>query len=130
MAEEDVRNVQAAYQAFGSGDLQGAAENFSDDVEWWSSEEVPEGGTISGKDAVIQSWSNIPNYYTEFSVEPKEFLDAGQAVVVVGTQRGTAKDGGKSFEARFVHVLWSDGGKVSRAEFHSDSAKEVQALNG
>jgi ketosteroid isomerase-like protein len=130
MSQQDVDNTKAAYEAFGRGDLQGAAEFLTDDVEWWSSPEVPEGGTVKGKDAVIQSWSNIPNYFSEFAAEPREFVDAGDKVFVLGTQRATAKDTGNSFETPYVHVFFSVDGKVTRAEFHSDSAKEVKALGG
>jgi len=128
MAQQDVDNVKAAYEAFGRGDLEGAATNMSEDLEWWSSEEIPEGGTIRGRDAVIQSWSRIPDHYSEFAVEPAEFVDAGDKVLVLGTQRGTGKDSGKSFEGRYAHVFWVRGGQVVRSEFHGDSAKEVQAV--
>ena len=128
MSQQDVETIKTAYEAFGRGDLQGAAENFTDDVEWWSSPEVPEGGTIRGKDAVVESWSNIPNYYSEFAAEPRELVDAGEKVFVLGTQRGTGKDTGNSFETPYVHVFWIEGGKVTRSEFHSDSAQEVKAL--
>ena len=130
MAQQDVDTVKEAYEAFMRGDLEGAAANMSDDLEWWSSEEVPEGGTIRGKDAVVQSWSRIPEHFSDFQVEPREFADAGDKVVVVGTQRGTGKDSGNSFEARYAHVFWIQDGKVVRSEFHSDSAKEARAVGG
>jgi ketosteroid isomerase-like protein len=130
MSQQDVETIKTAYEAFGRGDLEGAAQGFTDDVEWWSSPEVPEGGTITGKDAVIESWSNIPNYFSEFAAEPREIVDAGEKVFVLGTQRATAKDTGKTFETPYVHVFWTAGGKVTRAEFHSDSALEVKALAG
>ena len=130
MSQQDVENIKTAYEAFGQCDLQGAARDFTDDVEWWSSPEVPEGGTVNGKDAVVESWSNIPNYFSEFAAEPREFVDAGDKVFVLGTQRATTKDTGNTFEVPYVHVFWTADGKVTRAEFHSDSATEVKALGG
>jgi uncharacterized protein len=126
MAQEDVDSVKAAYDAFTSGDIEGAAQNFSDDVEWWSSEEVEPGGLLKGKQAVLEAWSKIPENWEEFTVQPSDFIDAGDKVIVLGTQRATAKNG-KSFESRYAHVLWSSGGQVSRAEFHGDSAKGLKA---
>jgi ketosteroid isomerase-like protein len=127
MAQEDVEKVRVAYEAFGNGDLEGAARDFADDVEWWSSEETPEGGTIRGRDQVVASWSRLPDHWDDFAVEPREFADAGDKVLVVGTLRGTAKNGGRSFEARYAHVFWMADGRVTRAEFHDDSAKEAAA---
>jgi ketosteroid isomerase-like protein len=129
MAQEDVESVKAAYEAFGRGDLEGAAANFTEDVEWWSSDEIPNGGRIVGKAQVVESWSKIPENWSEFSVQPDEFIDGGDKVIVLGTQRGRSTNGG-SFESPFAHVLWSSGGKVSRAQFHTDSAQGVKALGG
>ena len=129
MAEQDVETVKAAYQAFTSGDLEGAASDMADDVEWWSSEEVPPGGTYRGRDEVVQSWATIPDHYDDFTVEPKEYADAGDKVLVVGTLRGKGKNG-NAFESRYAHVFWMGDGKVVRSEFHSDSAAEAKALAG
>jgi ketosteroid isomerase-like protein len=130
MSQQDVDNAKAAYQAFGNGDLQGAAENLSDDVEWWTSPELPEGGTIKGKDAVVEAWSQIPNYFSEFAPTPSEFIDGGDRVIVLGTLRATAKDSGSSFESPYAHVFYTADGKTTRAEFHSDSAAQLKALGG
>jgi uncharacterized protein len=130
MSQENVENFQAGYQAFGSGDLEGATTNFSDDVEWWTSDELPNGGTTKGKQALIESWQRIPDYWSEFAVVPDEFIDAGDKVIVLGTQTGTAKDGGQSFESPYVHVVWFADGKLTRSQFQIDSAKALKALSG
>ena len=74
------------------------------------------------------NFAQIPNYWTSFSVEPEEFIDAGEYVVVRGTQRAGNDKG--SFEAPFVHVIKYDGdGKTVRGEFFTDSAKAVKLLD-
>jgi ketosteroid isomerase-like protein len=130
MSQQDLQNFQAGYQAFGSGDLEGATRDFADDVQWSTSDEVPNGGTTTGKQALIESWQRIPDYWSEFGVVPDEFIDAGDKVIVLGTQTGTAKDGGKSFESPYVHVVWFADGKLTRSQFHIDTAKALKALNG
>ena len=57
MAQQDVENTRAAYEAFGRGDVMAAIEAFADDVEWWTSESLPNGGLIRGKDNVLDAWS-------------------------------------------------------------------------
>ena len=99
-------------------------------MEWSTSDEVPNGGTTTGKQALIESWQRIPEYWSDFAVEPSEFIDAGDKVIVLGTQTGTAKDSGQSFESPYVHVTWFADGKLTRSQFHTDSAKAVKALNG
>jgi ketosteroid isomerase-like protein len=130
MAQQDVERTQAAYEAFGRGDVEAAARDFADDVEWWTAESLPDGGTIRGKDSVIEAWSHIPNYLTQFEVHPDEILDCGDKVMVRGHQHITTKDTGESYEGPFVQVLEFRDGKVQRAEFFEDSGKVLEALAG
>jgi ketosteroid isomerase-like protein len=130
MAQQDVESTKAAYEAFGRGDVMAAAKDFADDVEWWTADSLPDGGTIRGKDNVVEAWSHIPNYLTEFAVHPDEVMECGDKVVVRGHQHITTKDTGESYEGPFVQILEFRDGKVSRAEFYEDSGKVLEALAG
>ncbi len=122
MSNVDV--AKEAYEAFGRGDL--GALKFSQDVVWVTSDELPLGGETRGRDAVVENFSQIPNYWSEFSVTPERFIDGGDVVVVTGTQKATGKGG--SFEAPFAHVLEYRDGEAVRGEFFGDSAKALKAL--
>jgi ketosteroid isomerase-like protein len=119
--------ARVAYDAFGRGDLESLKESFAEDGVWVTSDELPLGGVVEGRDAILGNFAQIPNYWTSFSVEPEEFIDAGEYVVVRGTQRA-ANDRG-SFEAPFVHLMKFDDGKLVRGEFHGDSAKAAKLLS-
>ena len=118
--------AKAAYDAFGRGDM--ASLKFTEDVTWSTSDELPLGGETSGRDAVLSNFSQIPEYWSEFSVTPERFIEAGDTVVVTGTQKGLSKKGGR-FEAPFAHVLTYRDGEAMRGEFYGDSAKALKALN-
>ncbi|HEY7455883.1 MAG TPA: nuclear transport factor 2 family protein [Solirubrobacterales bacterium] len=123
----NVDTARAAYDAFGRGDLEALRGDFADDAVWVTSDELPLGGETKGRDAIMGNFAQIPNYWSSFSVEPSEFIDAGEYVVVLGTQRAGNDNG--SFEAPFVHVMKYDGdGKLVRGEFHADSAKAAKLL--
>jgi ketosteroid isomerase-like protein len=122
----NVDEARAAYEAFSTGDMERLSEGFAEDAEWLTSDELPLGGLTSGREAILANFAQIPNYWSEFKVEPTRFLDCGDAVVVTGTQSATGKGG--SFEAPFVHVMEFRDGKVVRGEFHGDSAKALKAL--
>jgi ketosteroid isomerase-like protein len=126
MSAENVEFAKAAYQAFGSGDMETLAGMFTDDAEWLTSDELPLGGLVSGRDAIMGNFAQIPNYWSDFSVEPEQFMDCGDVVVVRGTQRASGEGG--SFEAPFAHLIWLRDGKLARGEFYSDSAKALKAL--
>jgi ketosteroid isomerase-like protein len=123
----NVDTARAAYEAFSRGDLAALQDDFADDAVWYTSDELPLGGETRGREAIMGNFAQIPNYWSSFSVEPKEFIDAGEYVVVMGTQRAGNDKG--SFESPFVHVMKYDGdGKLVRGEFHADSAKAVKLL--
>jgi len=119
-------NARAAYEAFGRGDLDALGEDFAENAVWVTSDELPLGGEVRGRDQILGNFAQIPNYWSSFSVEPEEFLDCGDYVVVRGTQRA-ANDKG-SFEAPFVHLLKYENGKTVRGEFYADSAKAAKLL--
>jgi uncharacterized protein len=123
----NVDTARAAYEAFGRGDLAALQEDFAEDAVWYTSDELPLGGETQGREAIMGNFAQIPNYWSSFSVEPSEFIDGGDTVVVLGTQRA-ANDNG-SFESPFAHVLKYDSdGKVVRGEFYADSAKAAKVL--
>lgn len=119
--------ARSAYEAFASGDLATLQEGFAEDAVWVTSDELPLGGEVQGRDTIMGNFAQIPNYWTSFSVEPEEFIEAGEYVVVRGTQRA-ANDKG-SFEAPFAHLLKYRDGKVVRGEFFGDSAKAAKLLD-
>jgi len=123
----NVDTARSAYDAFGRGDLEALREDFAEDAVWVTSDELPLGGETRGRDAILANFAQIPNYWSSFSVEPSEFLDCGDHVVVLGTQRASNDNG--SFEAPFAHILKYDSqGKTVRGEFFTDSAKAAKLL--
>jgi ketosteroid isomerase-like protein len=123
----NVDSARSAYEAFGRGDLEALREMFAEDAVWVTSDELPLGGETRGRDEILANFAQIPNYWSSFSVEPEEFIDCGNRVVVRGTQRAGNDEG--SFEAPFLHLLeYDDDGKTRRGEFFTDSAKAAKLL--
>ena len=118
--------ARSAYEAFGRGDLEALKGMLSEDGTWYTSEELPLGGETQGRDAIIGDFAQIPNYWSSFHVEPEEFLDAGEWVVVRGTQKAGNDSG--SFEAPFAHLMKFADGMIVRGEFYADSAKAAKVL--
>jgi uncharacterized protein len=122
----NVDTARSAYDAFGRGDLAALKENMAEDAVWVTSDELPLGGETRGRDAIIENFAQIPNYWSSFSVEPEEFIDGGDWVTVRGTQRAGSDKG--SFEAPFAHLLKYEDGRLVRGEFYADSAKAAKLL--
>jgi ketosteroid isomerase-like protein len=118
--------AKADYEAFGSGDMETLKASFANDAVWVSSDELPAGGEITGPEAIIAGFMEIPGNWSSFSVDPEEFIEAGDWVIVRGTQTAGTDKG--SMTARYVHLLQFRDGKVVRGEFFSDTAKAAKLL--
>jgi ketosteroid isomerase-like protein len=124
----NVDTARSAYEAFGRGDLEALKEWLAEDSVWITSDELPLGGRVEGRDAILANFAQIPTYWSSFSVDPEEFIDAGEYVVVRGVQRAGNDKG--SFEAPFVHVIkYGAGDKAVLGEFLGDSAKAAKLLD-
>ena len=122
----NVDTARSAYEAFSRGDIETLGAMLSEDGTWLTSDELPLGGETHGRDAILENFAQIPNYWSSFSVEPEEFIDAGEWVVVKGIQRA-GNDAG-SFEAPFAHLMKFENDKIVRGEFYADSAKAAKVL--
>jgi uncharacterized protein len=127
MAKEDtemsnVDTARSAHEAFSRGDLAALKESYTEDAVSYSSDELRPGGEVHGRDAIIEMMGQLPDHWTTVSVEPSQYIDGGEYVVILGTVR-FANDNG-SEESPFVNVLrFNRDGKVVRGEIHTDSAK-------
>jgi uncharacterized protein len=126
MSVENVETVHTAYEAFRSGDLERLGQYFAEDAEWETPDSLPLGGIVRGRGAILGNFAQIPQYWSKFSVDPDEYIDAGDHVVVRGVQRATGAGG--SFESRYLHLFKLSDGRIVRGEYISDTLKAKEAL--
>jgi hypothetical protein len=126
MSTDNVQLTRDAYALFMNGDLDGLREYFAEEVEWETPDTLPMGGITHGRDAVLGNFAQLSQIWSEFSVAPDEYIDAGEHVIVRGVQR-VAGPGGAA-ESRYLHLVTLHDGKVVRGEIIPDTAKTLQAL--
>jgi len=82
---------------------------------------------IRGPEGLSAQWESIVDVLGEFRQEPKEFIDAGDYVVVPVMQVGRGRASGASIEQHEVHALrLRDGMWVELCEYHDkDEALEA-----
>ena len=127
----NVDTLKQGYEAFGRGDLDGASENFSEDIRWDNPEasQVPNSGVTTGKEDVKSLFASLGEYWSSFALTPDEFIDGGDTVVVLSHVEATAKETGDSVKLPFVHI-WRFGsdGKATEVQALTDTAKAAEAL--
>jgi len=130
MSQENVDALRNGYDAFSSGNIDEAFENFADDIVWkGGSDLVPGGGTYNGIDDLKNKW--LPEFgstFQNFSQSVDEILDCGDYAIALGSSRATVA--GQEIEADFCHVWKYSGDKIVEARFFGDSAPVYKALQG
>ncbi|HEV8552461.1 MAG TPA: nuclear transport factor 2 family protein [Casimicrobiaceae bacterium] len=108
--------VQQAYEAFGRRDVPAILELVADEVDWEfvGSAGLPYAGRRRNRNEVRDFFAAIPRTDDIHAFEPREFIEAGEHVTVLGWERATALDTGKQFEGEWVHVFTVKSGKVTR----------------
>jgi len=128
MAQDNVGVIEAAWEAFGKGDLDKAVDVAAPEGEIVAPDSLPWGGTYVGPDGFRDLLGQIFQRFEGFSAKPEKVLGADDDhVVVVASIIGRAK-GGKDLRGRVVWVYQLRDGKVVRAEAFPDSAAILDAL--
>ena len=122
--------LKQGYEAFSRGDLDGATENFADDIRWENPEapQVPNSGVTEGKDAVKQLFASLGEHWESFRITPDEFIESGDTVVVLSHAEAKGKQTGNEVKLPFVHVWRFSGGQVREVQALTDTALAADAL--
>jgi ketosteroid isomerase-like protein len=129
-AMSNTDSLKQGYEAFGSGDLEGATANFADDIRWENPEasQIPNNGVTEGKDNVKQLFAELGNYWASFTITPDEFIESGETVVVLSHSEAEAKDTGTEVKLPWVHVWRFRDGKITEVQALTDTALAAEAL--
>ena len=123
----NVEQISEMYGAFARGDLDAILGAMDPNIEWREAEGnpyEPTGNAWIGPDAIVQNlFVKLATEWDGFSVNPKEFHDAGDTVVVEARYTGTHKQTGKNLDAQVCHVFRLRDGKVTSFQQFVDTAQ-------
>jgi uncharacterized protein len=108
MSEQQVTLLKSLYDAFGRGDIPTVLGAMDASIEWVNPQApgYPFGGLHRGPQGVATGvFGQIPAHFAEYLVTPKDFVDAGDRILVLGDYRGKGKAHGTAFQADFIHVF-------------------------
>ena len=104
MADDIVKEV---YRRFAEGDIDGFLKLCADDVEWVVNgpANLEKCRSYRGIDGVRAFLAILDRTWAFSSFTPREFIDGGDKVVVLGEETGTDLATGGHFENRWAHVF-------------------------
>jgi ketosteroid isomerase-like protein len=105
MSRENVEVVERVMSRFEAGDRQAWREHFDPDVVWdTSASELPGASIYHGHEGVVRFFRDWLETWTDYEVAAREYIDAGDAVVIVFCQSGTGRGSGVRVERDFFGV--------------------------
>ncbi|BBU33291.1 hypothetical protein BTHE68_70250 (plasmid) [Burkholderia sp. THE68] len=117
--------VKKAYSAFACGDVAGVLALIPDVVDWRvvGPSSLPYATTCRTREEVQRFFKDLLDAEEITRFEPREFIDAGDHIVVIGFVAAVVKATGRPFETEWVHIFTVEDGRVSRwLEFFDTAA--------
>jgi ketosteroid isomerase-like protein len=128
----NVEAMRSLYEAFGNGDVPTVLGAMDPNIEWREAEGnpyQPDGSPWIGPDAIMNNlFVKLATEWDGFTVQPKEFHDAGDTVVVEGRYTGVVNATGTQVDSQFCHVFRVKDGKVTSFQQYTDTGQFQDAM--
>jgi ketosteroid isomerase-like protein len=122
MSEENVEVVKRLFSALEADDLATALQVFDAEVEW-----SPMEGTYHGIEGVGASFIEWMEPWDEHRIEPEEFLQGDDRVLVSVHLTARGRGSGMEVDQHFFQVYTVRDEKISRMVEYVDRARALEA---
>jgi hypothetical protein len=121
--QKNIQVVKSAYDAFSNGDIAGVLNAVTEDVEWIlpGVTEMHYAGEWHGKAGVGEFFRLLAETEEVEAFQPREFLAAGDTVVVLGSYRARVRATGAISDIDWVHVFNLRDGLVKKWREYYDT---------
>lgn len=116
--------IHSAYEAFRTHDVGALLDALAPDVEWVHPDSMADydlGGTKHGHAGVLAFLAQAPTVVSGMRLEPQEFVESGDRVVVFGVRYVTSARG-RTERLGFIHSWTLRDGRATRMEDIFDTA--------
>jgi ketosteroid isomerase-like protein len=128
MSQENVETVREFTRRFEAGDRDSWREYFDPAVIWdTSASSLPAAGVYHGHDGVERWFRDWLETWTDYEMASREYIDTGDAIVVVFRQRGTGRGSGVRAERDFFIVYDLRESKVVRFRLYESREEALEA---
>ena len=129
----NIEATKKGYECFQRGDIPSLIRDLLDDNCVWispgPSDILPWAGTFKGKHEIANFFAQVGEHLEFSEFAPREMIEQGETVVVLGTLAGRAKKTGKAVKNEWAHVFKFRQGKVVFFQEYIDTAADVLAMS-
>jgi ketosteroid isomerase-like protein len=122
--------ARRGYAALAAGDMQAVLELIDPDVEievHTGRPDLPETHRLHGHAGFMENLDQLSEVFEEMEVEPEEFIEIGDNLVVPIHTSGRGKGSGIKVENRVAHVWTMRDGKVIRFRVYTSKELALEA---
>jgi ketosteroid isomerase-like protein len=132
MSQDDITRLRDGYEALNRGDLEVILDRVHPDFEAHDRAEVPDPQRYEGVPGITQALGQLLEEFDDYRMEPQEFIDGGDRIIVVLRQSGRGRASGAVVEGTIVHLWEIRDGRASGLRAFSDleEALEAAGLSG
>jgi uncharacterized protein len=127
MSQENVETLRAGYEAVNRGDYDAFVQILDPAIEWKAPDRTPFAGTYHGHEAVKELLRTYLEAFDDLHVEPEEFFDANDRIVVFIQETARGKGSGVEVAIRVGHLFTMREGKAVRFEYFPEREKALEA---
>jgi ketosteroid isomerase-like protein len=130
MSQADIETLRAEYHAIGRRDF---FRSIRPDFELKTPDQGPDAGTtLHGADEARKAFEEFFGPYEEVMIEPQEFFERGDQIVVFFVMRSRPKGSSALIEIRAAHLWTMRDGRAARLEIfpRREDALEAAGLSG
>jgi len=127
MSEANAAVIGGVYEAFGRGDIPAMLEMLDESITWRAPENLPHGGSFSGRDGVAQFFQGLGERWDGLVVDSEGIVSEGDRVVVLSRVRGTFRATGEDTGYASAHVWTLRDGTPVRFDEYVDAPTTLPA---
>lgn len=127
MSQENVEVVRKMWKAYGERGVDGVLTYFAEDCVCEDFTDMPDRATYEGKQGLRERDRHFAEIWEDLTIEPEEFIDAGEGVVVTLISIcGRGRGSGVSVDARSAFIDEFRGGKIVRNRAFSSTTEALE----
>jgi uncharacterized protein len=129
LSEENVNLARRGYEALAAGDLEAVLALLDPDVSvevHTGRPDLPE--VLHGHKGFLENLQGLTEVFEDIEIEPEEFIDLGEHLVVPIYTAGHGRSSGIKVENRVVHIWTIRDGKAKRFRVFESRQQALEAL--
>jgi ketosteroid isomerase-like protein len=127
MPEPDFETLRPAYEAISRGDWDAVFRDVHPDFELRTPDRGLAAGTVRGREQASRAFADFFEPYEEVVVEPQDFFERGDRIVVFFLLRSRPRGSRATVEIRAAHVWTMRDGKPARCEIFPVREQALEA---